>query len=157
MVGGQLIRETARETNRSRPVAVWSLVNFSTAHARGAQALVDSLLLSRCDYLIKSASAVSEFALYWRPELANRTFDFTWVRGPANQSEVSAADRAFVGRALWVAGQLSTAVRNSRALSDPSDPYATTSRRSSTPAARLVNPACLSGGELIAGLDIARS
>ena len=78
-----------------RPVAVWRLVNFSTAHARGAQALVDSLLLSRCDYLIKSASAVSEFALYWRPELANRTFDFTWVRGPANQSEVSAADRAF--------------------------------------------------------------
>ena len=39
--------------------------------------LVDTLLLSRVDYLIKSNSAVSEFAIYYNPKLVNRSYDFS--------------------------------------------------------------------------------
>ena len=42
---------------------------------RGLAVVVDTLLLSRCDFLIKSASAVSEFALYFRPALESFDFD----------------------------------------------------------------------------------
>ncbi len=47
--------------------------------ARGFSVLMDTLLLARADYLIKSGSAVSEFAIYFNPELAmwGRTFDLS--------------------------------------------------------------------------------
>ena len=44
--------------------------------ALATEVLVDSLLLSRTDFLLKCTSAVSEFALYWTPSLINRSFDF---------------------------------------------------------------------------------
>jgi hypothetical protein len=47
------------------------------AHRRGLEVIVDTLLLSRCDFLLKGASAVSEFALYFAPHLVNRSFDFS--------------------------------------------------------------------------------
>ena len=37
--------------------------------------LLDVLLLSRCDFLLKSISAVSEFALYWNPKLHVNSYD----------------------------------------------------------------------------------
>ena len=39
--------------------------------------LVDTLLLSRADYLLKSNSAVGEFAIYYNPQLVNRSYDFS--------------------------------------------------------------------------------
>ena len=39
--------------------------------------LLDTLLLSKCDYLIKTASSVSEFAIYFNPALSNRSYDFS--------------------------------------------------------------------------------
>ena len=38
-------------------------------YLKGEQVLIDALLLSRCDFLIKCTSAVGEFALYFNPEL----------------------------------------------------------------------------------------
>uniref|UniRef100_A0A7S3SED9 Alpha 1,4-glycosyltransferase domain-containing protein n=2 Tax=Emiliania huxleyi TaxID=2903 RepID=A0A7S3SED9_EMIHU len=51
------------------------------ARRRGVQVLLDTLLLSRCDYLLKSSSAVSEFALYFAPRLIARTHDFSFEAG----------------------------------------------------------------------------
>ena len=34
-------------------------------------------MLSMCDYLLKSASAMSEFALYFNPRLINASYDFS--------------------------------------------------------------------------------
>lgn len=42
----------------------------------GLTALVDTILLSRCDFLVKSRSAVSEFAIYYSPRLINASYDF---------------------------------------------------------------------------------
>lgn len=43
--------------------------------AKGADALVDALLLSTCDYLVKTTSALAEFALWYNLSLHERTFD----------------------------------------------------------------------------------
>ena len=43
----------------------------------GTDALLATLLLSKCDFLIKPRSAVSEFAVYLQPRLANASFDFS--------------------------------------------------------------------------------
>ena len=43
--------------------------------ARGLAVLADTLLLAKCAFLLKSASAVSEFALYFRPDLPSFDFD----------------------------------------------------------------------------------
>ena len=56
--------------------AVWMERDASTAHAKGLEVLLDTLLLSKCDFLLKSASAVSEFALYFNPRLHNESYDF---------------------------------------------------------------------------------
>ena len=56
---------------------------------RGTEVVLDTLLLSRCDFLIKSGSAVSEFAIYFAPRLIDASFDFNivdqqrpeWARG----------------------------------------------------------------------------
>ena len=37
--------------------------------------LLDTLLLSKCDFLLKSISSVSEFAIYWNPKLHDHSFD----------------------------------------------------------------------------------
>merc|ERR1719231_436885 len=34
-------------------------------------------MLSRCDFLLKSASAVSEFAILFNPNLINNSYDFS--------------------------------------------------------------------------------
>jgi len=56
---------------------------------RGTEVVLDTLLLSRCDFLLKSGSAVSEFAIYFAPRLIDASFDFNiadqqrpeWARG----------------------------------------------------------------------------
>jgi hypothetical protein len=47
------------------------------AFERGVQVLLDTLLLAKCDFLLKSASSVSEFAIYFSPRLINASFDFS--------------------------------------------------------------------------------
>ena len=37
--------------------------------------LLDTLLLARCDFLLKSISAVSEFAIYFSPALNEHSWD----------------------------------------------------------------------------------
>ena len=37
--------------------------------------MVDTLLLSKCDFLLKSISSVSEFAIYWNPHLHEHSYD----------------------------------------------------------------------------------
>ena len=56
--------------------AIWRDRDAGRAHAKGVEVLLDTLLLSKCDFLLKSASAVSEFALYFNPHLINRSYDF---------------------------------------------------------------------------------
>ena len=61
----------------SRGGAMWKMrTKLYRAHLMGVQVLLDTLLLSRCDYLLKAASAVSEFAIYFSPRLINNSFDF---------------------------------------------------------------------------------
>ena len=43
----------------------------------GVEVLLDTLLLAKCDFLLKSSSAVSEFALYYNPRLHNQSYDFS--------------------------------------------------------------------------------
>ena len=38
-------------------------------HRKGEEVLLDTLLLSRCDFLLHAASGVAEFAIYWNPRL----------------------------------------------------------------------------------------
>ena len=47
----------------------------SGAYEKGEAALVDALLLSRCDFLLKTTSAVAEFALWVNPPLQHRHLD----------------------------------------------------------------------------------
>ena len=51
--------------------------NTGDARSKGLEAVLDALLLSKSDFLLKSASSVSEFAIYWNPRLANDSYDFS--------------------------------------------------------------------------------
>ena len=57
--------------------AVWREHAADAAHAKGLEVVLDTLLLAKCDFLLKSASAVSEFALYFAPRLINQSYDFS--------------------------------------------------------------------------------
>mmetsp|Transcript_28079 Transcript_28079/g.47061 ORF Transcript_28079/g.47061 Transcript_28079/m.47061 type:complete len:304 (+) Transcript_28079:3-914(+) len=47
----------------------------------GRQVLTDSLLLSKCSFLLKSDSAVSEFSIYWNLALHNNSVDLQYHNG----------------------------------------------------------------------------
>lgn len=52
-------------------------------YRKGADALIDSLLLSRCDFLLKCSSALGEFAVYFNPALHSNSIDVQlFVEGP---------------------------------------------------------------------------
>jgi len=55
--------------------AIWRQGSNASAHL-GTQVLVDSLLLARCTFLLKSNSAVSEFAIFFNTDLINQSFDY---------------------------------------------------------------------------------
>ena len=55
--------------------------SISSPHQKGLEVLLDTLLLAKCDFLLKSASSVSEFAIYFNPRLANRSYDFSIEEG----------------------------------------------------------------------------
>ena len=77
-------------TEQTQPQPELPQLPTSLVHRRGLEVLIDTLLLSRCDFLLKSASAVSEFAIYFSPRLALASYDFqipgapfpSWASGP---------------------------------------------------------------------------
>lgn len=54
-------------------------------YLKGEDVLIDALLLAQCDFLLKSASAVAEFALWVRPFLRTRHLDLQVVDRFATQ------------------------------------------------------------------------
>ena len=65
-------------TRANKTKAIWADRGVAgDAHSKGLEVVLDALLLSKCDFLLKSASSVSEFAIYWNPRLANNSFDFS--------------------------------------------------------------------------------
>mmetsp|Transcript_89955 Transcript_89955/g.270387 ORF Transcript_89955/g.270387 Transcript_89955/m.270387 type:complete len:144 (+) Transcript_89955:3-434(+) len=57
--------------------AVWMAHSAEGSHRRGLNVLLDTLMLAKCDYLLKSNSAVSEFALYFNANLITNSYDFS--------------------------------------------------------------------------------
>ena len=50
-------------------------------YQKGEDVLLDTLLLAETDFLLKSASAVSEYAVYFNPLLHDRSVDLQWKCG----------------------------------------------------------------------------
>ena len=91
---GRVSRATGKQ-------AIWKTrgsADDASAHSRGLEVLLDTLLLARCDFLLKPASSVSEFALYFNPRLVNHSFDFElegqpepeWARGRTRTARLRA-------------------------------------------------------------------
>ena len=55
-------------------------VSRSSNARKGEEVLLDALLLSRCDYLLHSASGVAEFAIYWNLKLHRRSVHLQYTR-----------------------------------------------------------------------------
>ena len=53
-------------------------VNYTATgnYAKGEEVLIDCLLLSRCDYLLKCTSAVGEFAIYFNPAIGSQDLNY---------------------------------------------------------------------------------
>jgi hypothetical protein len=49
-------------------------------YRKGEEVLLDALLLSRCDWLLHAASGVAEFAIYWSPQLHNRSVHMQYTQ-----------------------------------------------------------------------------
>ena len=58
------------------------LLNTTGAAALGGDVLLDTLLLSRSSFLLKARSSVSEFAIYWAPQLQNLSYDLNLKDSP---------------------------------------------------------------------------
>ena len=63
-------------------------------YKKGEDALVDALLLSCANYLIKPASALSEFAVYFNVDLHNHTYELQYEVGLPDPK--SAMDAHFI-------------------------------------------------------------
>ena len=70
-------RVVAREALRSEGNAFLD-TRLRDNYRKGLDVLLDALLLSRCDFLLKSSSAVGEFAIYWSPRLHERSIDLQY-------------------------------------------------------------------------------
>jgi hypothetical protein len=56
---------------------IWKTLNATGAHRTGEAVLIDMLMLSKCNFLLKSASALSEFAIYYNPDLIFNSIDLS--------------------------------------------------------------------------------
>jgi hypothetical protein len=60
-------------------------------YKKGEDALVDALALSCANFLVKPASALSEFAVYWNTELHNHTYEIQYETGlPSSEAALEA-------------------------------------------------------------------
>lgn len=101
------IRSTVRQGRFTNPGVHAHLLNLTSKSATlGADVLLDTLLLSRANFLLKGTSAVAEFALYFNPALAANTLDL----------ELTGCGRALCGseRPHW--SNLSRCVREMESL-----------------------------------------
>jgi len=48
-------------------------------YRKGEDVLIDTLLLSRVDFLLKCSSSVGEFAIYFNPALSQRSIDLQYL------------------------------------------------------------------------------
>ena len=60
------------QENRPNP----HLTSQGSAYTKGLQVMIDTLLLSRVDFLVMTNSAVTEFAMYFNSSLHDRSFNF---------------------------------------------------------------------------------
>lgn len=58
-------------------------------YRKGEDVLIDVLLLSKCSFLLKSASSVSQFATYFNPALVDRSIDVQYPREALTVQPVS--------------------------------------------------------------------
>ena len=73
--GDRLAMQNAGEIHRSNGTAgVWDSADNSRALQRGLEIVVDTLMLSRCDFIIKPRSAVSEWAIFLNANLINNSY-----------------------------------------------------------------------------------
>ena len=64
---------------------------LSDNYKKGEDALVDALLLSCANFIIKPASALSEFSVYFNPDLHNHTLELQYEVGGPSADEAFAA------------------------------------------------------------------
>jgi hypothetical protein len=69
----------ARNVLRSERNAFLDVQPAGANERKGFDVLVDALLLSRCNFLLKSSSAVGEFAIYFNLSLHSRSLDLQYV------------------------------------------------------------------------------
>jgi hypothetical protein len=79
--GGRVVG--ASQGYRTASVISDSSIN---AHSKGEDVVIDGMLLSKCDFLLKSASAVAEFAMWVNIDLHDRHIDLQWEDRLKSQS-----------------------------------------------------------------------
>ena len=97
---GRVLRAAGRS-------AIWKDHQAEGAHRKGLEVMLDTLLLSKCDFLLKSASSVSEFAIYFSPRLINASYDFSLPDQPT--PEWATSNSAAAPMLLPIDVQLATA------------------------------------------------
>lgn len=82
--GQRLVQQSHQVFRTSGNKSIWRANRKSSAQVAplGLQVLLDTLLLARCSFLLKTDSAVSEFALYYNPHLINNSYDFAIPDNP---------------------------------------------------------------------------
>ena len=85
--GDRLVVYEALRSNRN----AFADTSLSDNYKKGEDALVEALLLSCANFLIKPASALSEFAAYFNPALHNHTIEMQYAVGHPEPAEVFAA------------------------------------------------------------------
>jgi hypothetical protein len=73
---------------------IWTEGYQPDAHQKGVSTLVDSLMLSKCNFLLKAAGAIGEFAIYFNPSLMFSSYDLSikdhplpvWARSPTGST-----------------------------------------------------------------------
>ena len=83
----------------------------------GRDVLLDTLLLAKSSFLLKSISSVSEFATYWNPRLHEESFDIQ-LRGQPRPRWANACERR--GERAGERGRDGSGRGKSRKLDDPS-------------------------------------
>ena len=85
--GDRLVVYEALRSNRN----AFADTSLSDNYKKGEDALVEALLLSCANFLVKPASALSEFAAYFNPALHNHTIEMQYAVGHPEPAEVFAA------------------------------------------------------------------
>ena len=91
--GDRVISSSCR---RTEGVVAPHMEDDSDNYKRGEEALVDCLLLSRTDFLLKCAAAIGEFALYFNPDLECQDFAVQSRYTPGTKYRREAYYRLFV-------------------------------------------------------------